>query len=515
MQAAVLVNASITYPAALFHSPDLPTLTNKIAKDRLEKLQTLQERGVDPYPARVAKPTAIADCLQGKEERQGEKMVIAGRLGQVRDFGKLRFAHLRDLTGQVQIGFMRDRLADFWPNRKLLETNDLVVIHGELGKTKKGEDTVWADQVTLAGKSLRPPPEKWHGLQDKEIRYRQRYVDLFANPEVRETFVTRSYILQELRNYFQGMGYLEVETPVLQPIFGGAAARPFVTHHNTLDMQLYMRIAPELYLKRLIVGGMEKVFEVGRVFRNEGISPRHNPEFTMLESYEAFADYRDIMERTEGLFAHLCSTVLGKDKVTFREQEYDLQPPFQRSAYLDLFSEANNGLDFFDEPAVRKRATELGLASAHAKPALPFEKVANDIFEATVEENLQGPVFVYDYPLAICPFAKVNPDDPRVAERFELFVAGMEMGNAFTELNDPLDQEQRFLAQLQHVDEESPSELDEDYVSALEYGMPPTGGLGIGVDRLCMLLTGSDSIRDVVLFPLMRQIKETPEPEGD
>ncbi|MHC4897137.1 MAG: lysine--tRNA ligase [Planctomycetota bacterium] len=485
-------------------------MTDRIAEDRLQKLEKLRESGVDPYPPRVPGPTDIASCLVDIKKREGEKVTIAGRLGQVRDFGKLRFAHCRDLTASIQVGFQRDRLPEFWPHRKLVETNDLVVVQGELGFTKKGEPTVWADTVTLASKSLRPPPEKWHGLTDVETRYRQRYVDLFANPEVRDVFVQRTRILQAIRRYFDDNGYLEVETPVLQAIFGGATARPFKTFHNTLDMPLFLRIAPELYLKRLLVGGMERVYEIARVFRNEGISTRHNPEFTMLESYEAYADLHDIMERVEGLFAHLCDTALGgASKVTFREQEYSLRPPFEKKRYPELFANANGGLDCFDQKAVMARAKELGLKTT--PDAGPWEKIANDVFEATVEDNLSGPVFVYDYPLAICPFAKTSPDDPRIAERFELFVAGMELANAFTELNDPIDQEQRFQRQLEHKDEESPSELDEDYVSALEYGMPPAGGLGIGIDRLCMLLTGSASIRDVVLFPLLRQIKDAPE----
>ena len=481
-------------------------MTDRIAEDRLQKLKTLREREIEPFPARVPASTPIAECLEGIDSRQDEVVTVAGRLGHVRDFGKLRFAHLRDLSGNIQIGFQRDDLPDFWPNRKLIETADHVVIRGRLGKTKKGEDTIWADDVVLASKCLRHPPEKWHGMKDTEARYRMRYADLFANPEVRDTFVIRSKVVAEIRNYFQSLGYLEVETPILQSIFGGATARPFQTHHNALDMPLFMRIAPELYLKRLIVGGMERVFEVGRVFRNEGISMRHNPEFTMIESYEAYADYRTIMERVEGLFAHLCESVIGKTTVTFREKEYNLRPPFDKKRYCELFSEANNGLDFFDEDGVRARAKELELKT----DGLPWEKVANDIFEATVEDNLEGPVFVYDYPTAICPLAKQSPDDPRVAERFELFVAGMELGNAFSELNDPQDQEERFRKQLEHVDDESSSVMDEDYISALEFGMPPAGGLGIGVDRLCMLLTGSSTIRDVVLFPLLRQIKHAP-----
>jgi len=482
-------------------------MTDGIASDRLDKLNALRQDGVDPFPARVDPGTPIADVLDGFDEKLGLVVTVAGRLSQIRDFGKLRFAPLHDRTGEIQIGFQRDRLADFWPNRKKIESNDLVAVTGELGLTQKGERTIWATSVTLATKALRPAPEKWHGLVDQEQRYRMRYVDLFANPEVRRSFALRSRIVREVRQYFDSLGYLEVETPILQPLFGGAAARPFTTHHNTLDMPLFLRIAPELYLKRLIVGGMERVYEIGRVFRNEGISTRHNPEFTMLESYEAWADYRVVMDRVEGLFAHLVDRVLGGDgEVTFREQQYDLKPPFQKARYLDLFADKNPGVDWFDHGQVIARARELGLKTDGIKQA----KLANDVFEATVEDTLTGPIFVHDYPTAISPLAKRTADDPRVTERFELFIAGMELGNAFSELNDPIDQEQRFVEQVadKHAtgDEETPGEVDVDYVTALEFGMPPAGGLGIGIDRLCMLLTGSTSIRDVVLFPLLRRV---------
>ncbi len=480
-------------------------MTDKLAQDRVQKLDALRSKGIDPFPARVPTPGPIAKCLADVAEHEGSIVVVAGRLTQFRDFGKLRFSHLHDRTGSIQIGFERDALPQFWPDRKLVEAGDHAVIRGRLGKTQKGEPTIWADEVILASKSLRHPPEKWHGLTDVEIRYRMRYVDLFANADARRAFQVRARLLSEIRAFFTGLGYIEVETPVLQPIFGGATARPFTTHHNALDMPLYLRIAPELYLKRLLVGGMERVFEIARVFRNEGISTRHNPEFTMLESYEAWADYRDIMARVEGLFGHLVQTVLdGNGKVTFREREYDLTPPFQKRRYLDLFAQHNDGLDFFDGNAVRARAAALGL-ELDGRSDL---KLAGDVFEATVEPHLTGPVFVYDYPKAICPLAKANAEDPRVAERFELFVGGMEMGNAFSELNDPIDQEARFQEQLADKDDESPSVMDIDYVTALEFGMPPAGGLGIGIDRLAMLLTGNASIRDVVLFPLLRQATE-------
>jgi len=482
-------------------------VTDKIAQDRQQKLDALRRQGHDPFPARVDKPTPIADCLLDLDAKAGSVVVVAGRLGQVRDFGKLRFCHLHDRSGHVQIGLERDSLPAFWPDRKLLEAGDHVVVRGRLGRTQKGEPTVWADVVTLASKALRHPPEKWHGLQDVEHRYRMRYVDLFANSEVRRTFEVRARLVREIRAYFDSLGYTEVETPILQPIFGGATARPFHTHHNALDLSLYLRIAPELYLKRLLVGGLERVYEIGRVFRNEGVSTRHNPEFTMLESYEAWADYRDIMERVEGLFGHLVRTVLGGDgKVTFRDRVYDLQPPFAKRRYLDLFAEHNPGVDFFTEAAVAARARDLGIP-VHGRSHF---KLANDVFEATVEHTLHGPVFVHDYPKPICPLAKSSPDDPRVAERFELFVGTMEMGNAFSELNDPQDQERRFADQLADKDDESPSEMDADYVTALEFGMPPAGGLGIGIDRLTMLITGNASIRDVVLFPLLRPLAGAP-----
>ena len=479
-------------------------MTDLAHPDRLEKVAALRARGEDPYPPRGVRATTIADVLAGAGTREepgalaGTEVTIAGRLMGLRDFGKLVFAPLLDRSGRMQIGLQRGRLEEWWPNRKMLDGGDWIGVSGELGHTQKGEPTVWATQVELLAKSVAPPPEKWHGLEDKEERYRRRYVDLWANEGASEIFIQRSRILSGMRRYLDAEGYLEVETPTLHPIAGGAAARPFVTHHNALGMDLYLRIAPELYLKRLIVGGLERVYEISRNFRNEGLSTRHNPEFTMLELYEAQADYRRMMEISEGLVDQLVRDVRGDTKTEFRGIEYDFAAPWPRRSYIDLFRE-HNGCEFDDEAAVRARARELKLPDVG-----DGWKLMNDVFEATVESTLSGPVFVVDYPVAICPLAKAKPSDPRLAERFEIFIAGMEIGNAFTELNDPQEQERRFREQVASHDPESPAEVDLDYVQALEYGMPPTGGLGIGVDRLVMLLTGQESIRDVLLFPAMR-----------
>ncbi|MFT7677746.1 MAG: lysyl-tRNA synthetase class 2 [Planctomycetota bacterium] len=479
--------------------------------DRLAKVEALREAGQNPYPPRGIKATPIAELREkaGSAEEPGaligERVTIAGRLMGLRDFGKLIFAPVSDRTGRLQVGMKKDRLTEWWPSRKTLDGGDLVGISGELGFTQKGEPTIWADEVLLLAKSVASPPEKWHGLADKEQRYRRRYVDLWASEGVLDVFTKRAKVLSEIRRFLEDQGYIEVETPTLHPIAGGAAAKPFVTHHNSLDADLYLRIAPELYLKRLIVGGMERVFEIARNFRNEGVSLRHNPEFTMLELYEAQADYTRMMEITETMVERLAMAVNGTTKVTFRENEYELKAPFQRKRYPDLF-QAANGCDLFDEEAVRARAKELGIEEHGG-----YWKLMNDVFEETVEKDLLGPIFVTDYPTAICPLAKQSPEDPRIAERFEVFIAGMELGNAFTELNDPAEQMRRFEEQVASQDPESPGEVDVDYVQALEYGMPPTGGLGIGIDRLVMVLTGQDSIRDVLLFPAMRKLSSDAE----
>jgi lysyl-tRNA synthetase class 2 len=479
-------------------------MTELAHEDRLKKLAQLREAGVDPYPSRGVRGIPIAEILAGAGTREapgplcGKKVVASGRMLLLRDFGKLVFLPLRDQTGLVQVGLQKQKLEEWWPRRKLLDGGDWVAVEAEVGHSQKGEVTLWADSVVLLAKSVAPPPEKWHGMVDKELRYRRRYVDLWTGEGVQQVFESRSRILATIREVLREEGYLEVETPTLHPIAGGAAARPFVTHHNALDSDFYLRIAPELYLKRLLVGGLERVFEVSRNFRNEGLSQRHNPEFTMLELYEAHADYRRMMALVERMFERCAMAANGTTKVRFRGGEYDLKAPFQRLRYTELFEQAN-GFAFDDHARTRRRAEELGIPLVDD----PW-KLMNEVFEATVEDSLSGPVFVVDYPVQICPLAKCSQDDPRIAERFEVYLAGMELGNAFSELNDPAEQARRFEEQVATKDPEAPGEVDWDYVQALEYGMPPAGGLGVGVDRLVMVLTNQDSIRDVLLFPAMK-----------
>ena len=481
-------------------------MTDLVHPDRRKKLDALREAGHDPFPPRGVEAEPVEALFAGGgtvEEpgaRIGETVTIAGRLLGLRDFGKLIFAPVLDRTGRIQVGLKKNVLSEWWPQRKFLDGGDLVAVTGELGRTQKGELTIWATGVQLLAKALAPPPEKWHGLTDVEARYRRRYVDLWASEGVREVFVARSRMLSITRRFLEDRGFLEVETPTLHPVAGGATARPFVTHHNALDLDLYLRIAPELYLKRLIVGGLERVFEVSRNFRNEGISTRHNPEFTMLELYQAQADFRHMMELTESLISLLAEELTGSTTVRYKDQDVDLSAPFARGRYAELFEQAT-GVSIHDEDAVRAKAEELGVLVPHE---LGHFKQVDAVFEVAVEDRLEVPTFVTHHPSAISPLAKKDPEDPRFAERFELHVAGMELCNAFTELNDPLEQEARFIEQVASKDPETPGEVDVDYVQALEYGMPPTGGLGIGMDRLAMILTGQESIRDVLLFPTLR-----------
>ncbi len=476
---------------------------SQFERQRQEKLSRFRESGVDPYGGRYEGAKQSAD-IKGrfKECDESQRAKCAGRIVLLRDIGSLIFMTLRDWSGTIQAGLSKKLLGDKWPLAKLLELGDIIGAEGQLGKTKTGEITIWADSVTLLSKSLLPPPEKFHGLSDIDLCYRQRYVDLWANPEVMERFKKRSSIIATVREFLGSRGFLEVETPMMQQQAGGAAAKPFVTHHNTLDMDLFLRIAPELFLKRLLVGGMEKVFEINRNFRNEGLSRVHNPEFTMLELYQAYADYNVMMDLTEELICLLVGKYCGGEQVQFDEKTVNYSRPWRRATYAELLKEYS-GCDIDDTSSVRAKAKKLGLEEAGMDDAV----VINGVFEAMVEEKLVSPTFVIDYPAALCPLTKRKKDNPKYAERFELYIAGMELANAYTELNDPAVQEENFKIQLRGQ-EETMAKMDADFITALKYGMPPAGGLGIGIDRLIMILTGATSIRDVVLFPLLRPASE-------
>ncbi|MHC5209526.1 MAG: lysine--tRNA ligase [Planctomycetota bacterium] len=482
-------------------------------EDRLAKRERFREAGVEPYPAGSALPPRqlIEHALQAGDPDADPRahVSVAGRILARRDHGSSLFVDLRDDSGRVQVYLQRKALGEelFAAYQHGLDLGDVLAVHGELGRTRLGEVTVFAAGVQLLTKSLAVPPKEWFGLADVETRYRQRYVDLIANPESVTRFRARSAIVADMRRFLEGRGFLEVETPILHAIAGGAAARPFVTHHNTLDMDLTLRIAPELYLKRLLVGGFEHVFEIGRNFRNEGLSPRHNPEFTMLEAYWAHARAADWMEALEELLpalarAHGVRPEGGADEgtqVARGEDVVDFTPPFPRRSFASLLEE-HAGADLFDEAS---------LTAACARQQIAVDgrgawALAEDLFGECVEPHLRRPTFVTEFPIAMSPLAKASPEDARIAERFELYVAGMEVANAFSELNDPDEQLRRFEEQVAARDPELPAEVDHDYVTALRYGMPPAAGIGIGVDRLVMLLTGAESIRDVILFPLLR-----------
>ncbi|ADC49735.1 lysyl-tRNA synthetase [Alkalihalophilus pseudofirmus OF4] len=491
---------------------------NDLLAVRRDKLSQLEAQGANPFGGRFERThtaktmeSTFTELSKEELEEQGHEVTLAGRIMTKRGKGKAGFAHIQDLSGQVQIYVRKDAVGEEqYDLFTSIDIGDIVGVTGTAFKTKVGELSVKVTDFQILSKSLRPLPDKFHGLKDIEQRYRQRYVDLIMNPEVRDTFVLRSKILQSMRRYLDNRGFLEVETPTMHSIAGGASARPFVTHHNALDMTLYMRIAIELHLKRLIVGGMEKVYEIGRVFRNEGVSTRHNPEFTMIELYEAYADYQDIMELTEELVAHIAREVLGTTKVTYGEYEVDLEPKWTRVHMVDAIKE-KSGVDFWPEMTDEEARA---LAKEHKVPVketMTYGHVVNEFFEHFVEESLIQPTFIYGHPTAISPLAKKNPEDERFTDRFELFIVGREHANAFSELNDPIDQRQRFEQQLverEQGDDEAHM-MDEDFVESLEYGMPPTGGLGIGIDRLVMLLTNSPSIRDVLLFPQMRNREQS------
>jgi lysyl-tRNA synthetase class 2 len=468
-----------------------------IRQARLEKLEKIKAMGLDPYGRRVDGLEPIDKALSKFTEGAETPVFVAGRISQIRDHKKSMFLDLHDRTGKMQIYIQKD--SPVAALAACLDFGDVVAARGPLFKTRLGEITVNCGELLILSKNMLPPPEKFHGQTDVELRYRMRYVDLATNPESFATFLKREKIISEVRAFLAGRGYFEVETPVLHDIPGGAAARPFITHHNALDIALYMRIALELHLKRLLVGGMERVYEIGRVFRNEGIDTRHNPEFTMLELYEAYSDYNGMMEITESLISRCAAAANGSTNITFADKQYNLTPPFEKRTYDELFKQ-HVGLDRADEAAVREKSKQLGIDQKIAYPVL-----ANEVFEKMVEGALDGPIFVMDYPAAICPLTKSKRGDPAVAERFELFIAGMEIANAFTELNDPFIQRKKFEEQLDGCGAEGiGKKIDEDFIRALEFGMPPAGGLGIGIDRLIMLITGRTSIRDVVLFPQLK-----------
>jgi lysyl-tRNA synthetase, class II len=486
-------------------------------------MEALVELGVDPYPRGFDRTDSIAALVTAHGEKSKEDLEAArietrtsGRVLAIRSFGKANFLVLSDGLSRIQVYVRQDSVGDRdFKIFKLLDLGDFVGVSGHLFRTKTNEFSVWATSLTFLAKCLVPLPEKWHGLQDIEIRYRQRYLDLVVNPDSRRVFEARSRVLAEIRQYLNARGYLEVETPMMQPLAGGALARPFVTHHNALDMRLYLRIAPELYLKRLTVGGIERVYEINRNFRNEGISTQHNPEFTMLEFYQAYSNYLELMDMTEDMLASVARAVTGTDEVPFGEHAISFRAPYRRLSMRDAAAEAASARlgrpvtagEFRSLDSARAIAAALDVAVA---PGVGPGKITSEVFEALWEESLIQPTFVYDFPTEVSPLSKQKPGDPDTVERFELYIGGFEVANAFSELNDPAEQRRRFEQQLEdrkRGDAEA-HEMDEDYVRALEYGMPPAGGEGVGIDRLVMLLTNSHSIRDVILFPLMRPRKE-------
>ena len=488
---------------------------NKLVAERRKKLEAIRAQGSPAFPNDFRRNALAADLLALHEEHDKEylegasiQVSVAGRMMSKRIMGKATFAHIQDASGKIQLFVQRDALPEGFYNDefKHWDVGDIIGATGEIFRTKVGELSIRVSDIRLLTKSLRPLPEKFHGLTDTEARYRQRYVDLIMNPEVRDVFRTRSAIINFMRDYFNEAGFLEVETPMMQPIPGGAVARPFVTHHNALGRDLYLRIAPELYLKRLIVGGIESVYEINRSFRNEGLSTRHNPEFTMIEFYKAYADYNDLMDLTEDLLRSMTTEILGTNEVSYQGKTYDFSKPFARMTVKQAILNYNKDisteqLDSLD--AARKLA---GSLNVEIKDDYPLGKVQLEIFENTVEHLLEQPTFITAYPTEVSPLARRNDEDPAVTDRFEFFVGGRELANGFSELNDAEDQAERFRRQVEEKDaaDHEAMHYDGDYITALEYGMPPTAGEGIGIDRLVMLLTDSPSIRDVLLFPQMR-----------
>jgi len=479
---------------------------NELIQIRLNKLTDLKEKGRNPYEIkRYDKTHNSVDVLENFETLEGKQVSIAGRIVLKRVMGKASFAHIMDSEGKIQIYVRSDHVdAESYADFKTYDLGDIIGLKGVVFKTQTGEISVKADEVILLSKSLRPLPDKRHGLKDPDLRYRQRYIDLIANPDVKKVFYTRSRIMQVIRAYLDEQGFMEVDTPILDTIATGAAAKPFITHHNALDIPMYLRIETELHLKRLIVGGFEKVFEVGRIFRNEGMDSFHNPEFTTIELYQAYADYNDMMTLIENLYDRTANEVLGSTTLTFQGEEINLKAPWTRLTMIDAVKKYS-GVDFneiqTDEGAI-EAANKDGIT---IEPGYTRGKIISEFFDKYVEENLIQPTFIIDYPIEISPLAKKRTDDPRLTERFEFFIAKHEYGNAFSELNDPIDQKERFISQAESkMAGEGEAQIDNDFVNALEIGMPPTGGIGFGIDRMIMLLTDSPSIRDVLLFPTMK-----------
>jgi lysyl-tRNA synthetase class 2 len=504
----------VTTPTPPGASPE----TNDLIRRRLEKLEALRAGGIDPFGQRFAFTHWSGDLVRrhdaaGEAElKQVGAVTVAGRVVALRHHGKTCFAHLRDQSGQIQLYARQDALGVRYASFTDLDVGDFIGVTGELFRTRTGELTVAVRDFVFLAKSIRPLPEKWHGLKDIETRYRRRYVDLVMSPQVREAFVVKSRLVREMRAFLDTRGFLEVETPMMQPIPGGAAAKPFVTHHNALDMTLYLRIAPELYLKRLVVGGLDRVYEINRNFRNEGISTQHNPEFTMLEFYQAYADYEDLMALTEEMFSHLSREILGGTTLSYQGEAIDLAGPWRRLPFFEALSAAVRlaVTPETDEGTLRRAASAAGVPEP--KPGAGSVGMWKGIFDTLVEPTLIQPTFVTDFPIELSPLSKRKVSDPRLVDRFELFICRREIANAYSELNDPIDQRRRFEEQAQERlrgDEEA-HWMDEDFVRALEYGMPPTAGEGIGVDRLAMLFTDSASIRDVILFPHLRPERRTP-----
>jgi len=487
---------------------------DRIIRQRLAKVDSLKENGIEPYPHRYGRSHTTQEAVsllkeqEARGDEQSQEVSVAGRITANRQMGKISFLDLRDGWGKIQVYCHRGHLDE--SSLKLfkeLDIGDFYGVKGKLLRTKKGEPSIDASQLTLLAKALNPLPEKWHGLQDIDTRFRKRYLDLISNPGVKATFATRSRIITAIRNYLNNRGFLEVETPVLQPQAGGALARPFITHYHSLDQNSYLRIALELHLKRLIIGGYDRVYEIGRVFRNEGLSTKHNPEFTMLESYTAYADYSDVMEMLEDMVSTIVKEITGGYEIKYGDNVINFKPPWPRINLRDIIKE-KSGIDFNDFPDTKSLQAEMKRLDIEFDPSRDRGRLIDDLLSTFVEPGLIQPTFLIDYPIDMSPLAKTKPDDKDIVERFEAFACGMEIANAFSELNDPVEQRKRFLKQLKSrkkIIEDEEEIIDEDFLTALEYGMPPTGGLGVGIDRLVMLLTNRQSIREVILFPQLKE----------